>query len=27
MHNIHESVSEWNEQRYGEENPDEIALN
>lgn len=27
MHNIYESVSEWNEQRYGEENPDEIALN
>ncbi|MBI3518119.1 MAG: hypothetical protein HY062_02010 [Bacteroidetes bacterium] len=27
LQNIYESVSEWNEQRYGDENPDEIALN
>ncbi|MEO6302471.1 MAG: hypothetical protein ABIP51_04805 [Bacteroidia bacterium] len=26
LNNIYESVSEWNEQRYGNENPDEIDL-
>lgn len=27
LQNIYDSVNEWNEQRYGDENPDEIALN
>lgn len=27
LQNIVESVCEWNEHRYGEENPDEIELN
>ncbi len=27
INNIYEAVSEWNEHRYGEENPDEIGLN
>jgi hypothetical protein len=27
LQNIYETVNEWNDQRYGDENPDEIALN
>lgn len=27
MQNIYDAVNEWNEQRYGDENLDEIALN
>ena len=27
MQNIYDSINEWNEQRYGEDNPDELALN
>jgi hypothetical protein len=26
MQNIYDSVNEWNDQRYGDESPDEIAL-
>lgn len=26
LQNIYDAVNEWNEQRYGDENPDEIAL-
>jgi hypothetical protein len=26
LQNIYDTVNEWNEQRYGDENPDEIAL-
>lgn len=26
LQNIYDVVNEWNEQRYGDENPDEIAL-
>lgn len=27
LQNIYDSINEWNEQRYGEDNPDELALN
>jgi hypothetical protein len=27
LQNIYDTVNEWNEQRYGDESPDEIALN
>lgn len=27
MQNIYDSINEWNEQRYGEDNPEELALN
>lgn len=26
LQNIYEAVNEWNEQRYGDENPEDIAL-
>lgn len=26
LQNIYDSVNEWNEQRYGDENPEEIGL-
>ena len=27
LQNIYDSINEWNEQRYGEDNPNELALN
>lgn len=27
LHNIYDTVNEWNEQRYGDDNPDELGLN
>lgn len=27
LQNIYDSINEWNEQRYGDDNPDELALN
>lgn len=27
LQNIYDTISEWNEHRYGDEDPDEIALN
>lgn len=27
LHNIYESINEWNQQRYGNESPDELLLN
>lgn len=27
MQNVYDAVNEWNDQRYGEENPEDIALN
>lgn len=27
LNNIYEAVQEWNDHRYGDENPDEIGLN
>ena len=27
LQNIYDTVNEWNEQRYGDDNPDELGLN
>lgn len=27
LQNIYDSINEWNEQRYGDDHPDELALN